>query len=475
MNLVPGPDARPPIRGLQALRTAVQFVSDPIGVMRSLQQRYGSIIAIGKINLLARNERVLVMAFGSEYNRQILSDPDLFRARGLVLQGPPGSAHQRIRFGLISMNGEQYRQHRRLVTPPLQRKSVEGYRDVIAALTAETLDGWRHGEPRDLWREMQALALRIASTALFGQGNSEAAERIGHMISEWLAMCFRRRVWFFQADLPGTPYRRLLEHAERLEAEIRALIECRRRDSGVGGDILSLLIRARDDWGAVITEDELIGQANVLFAAAHETNTSALTWTLFLLSQHPRILADLVDELDGALHGGAPSLDQLERLPFLDRVIKESLRILPPVVWSTRMVERPVRLGPYPLPKGSRVIYSQYMTHHHPELYPNPERFDPNRWLAGDPPPYGYVPFGGGPRLCIGYHFSMMVLRITLSMILQRFRLGLVPGARIDRRVAVTLSPRYGMPMIVHKQDRQFTQGIPAGNIHEMVDLRLDR
>ena len=461
----------PPMRGLKTLMIYVGLVRDPISVIRSLYSEHGPVIAFGNINPLRRHGRLMVMAIGPEYNQQILSNPDIFRSRGMVLQGPQGSAHQRIRFGLISMNAEQHRQQRKLVMPPLHKKSVEGYRDAMVDLTAGMLDTWRGGEQRDIWRDMQALALRIASAILFGDSDSEEAYRIGHMIEEWLSMCFYLRVVLFQVNLPGTPYRRLLDHAERLEAHIRAMIDRRRRDGATGGDVLSILIRIRDEGDTAITEDELIGQVNILFTASHETNAAALTWTLFLLSQHPRIMADLLDELDGELRGEAPSIDQLDRLPLLERVINESLRILPPVVYKTRIVDQPVQLGPYHLPKGSRVLYSHYMTHHLPELYPNPERFDPDRWRSNEPSPFAYLPFGAGPRLCIGYAFSMTMLRITLAMILQRYRLSLAPDARIDRKFAVTLSPKYGMPMTVHKQDRQFTREIPRGNIHETVDL----
>jgi cytochrome P450 len=220
-----------------------------------------------------------------------------------------------------------------------------------------------------------------------------------------------------------------------------------------------------------MTEEELIGEVSVLFTAAHETNTVALTWTLFLLSQHPKILADLVDELEGELRGEPPRVDQFDRLPLLERVIKESLRILPPVAWGTRAVDQPTQLGPYFLPKGSRVLYSQYVTHHLPEIYPSPRKFNPDRWLTLTPPPYAYIPFGGGPRLCIGYSFSMTLLRITLAIVLQRFQLSLAPEARIDRKYQVTIAPKYGMPMIVRPKGEVFRRVVPRGAIHDTVDL----
>jgi cytochrome P450 len=146
--------------------------------------------------------------------------------------------------------------------------------------------------------------------------------------------------------------------------------------------------------------------------------------------------------------------------------------VLPPVSYGERVCAAPVEVGPYALPKGAFVSFSQYMTHHLPELYPEPERFNPERWHTIDPSPYDYLPFGAGPHTCIGAAFAMLEIKIALAMIVQRYRLALQPGARIDRQLRVTLSPKHGMPMVVAAQDRQFRRTEVRGDIHEMVELR---
>jgi cytochrome P450 len=156
---------------------------------------------------------------------------------------------------------------------------------------------------------------------------------------------------------------------------------------------------------------------------------------------------------------------------LLECVIKESMRVLPSVVYNTRNSTEPFELGPYHLPSGTTVGFSNYITHHMPELYPQPEKFLPQRWLSTTPSPYEYLPFGAGPRICIGATFAMMMLKISLAMIVQRYRLTVAPGSRIDRKVTVTLSPKYGVPMRIGPPDRQFAKSEVRGNIHEMVDL----
>ncbi len=317
---------------------------------------------------------------------------------------------------------------------------------------------------------MKEYTLRVAAKILLGLESTQALA-IGSDIERWMQLNTSTAVRLLPYDWPLFPYHRMLAHAEHLERRFKALLKQKRSQSAQQDDALALLIRGSDGSGGLSDED-LIGQVNILFIAGHETTSNALTWTLFLLAEHPALMADLLDELHGVLHGDAPTVEQLGRLPLLERVIKESLRLFPPVVYVYRVATEPFELGPYALPQRSTVALSFYVTHHLPEVYPQPEKFLPDRWRTAKPTPYMYLPFGAGPRTCIGASFSMMSLRITLAMILQRYRFEVVPRARIDRKVVITLSPRHGMPMMIHRQDRRFQKTTVCGNVHEMVDLK---
>jgi cytochrome P450 len=255
---------------------------------------------------------------------------------------------------------------------------------------------------------------------------------------------------------------------------MREMIAHKRTSRGQSRDVLSMLVQARDEeLDEGLSEGELLGHAGVIFAAGHETSSNALTWTLFLLSQYPQVAADLVDELEDVLHGQAPTVAQLPRLPLLERVIKESMRILSPVPWNGRVTSQPTELGGYFLPQGTEVFVSIYQTHQMPELYPQPEVFSPQRWETINPTIYEYNPFSVGPRLCIGAGFAMMEIKIVLAMLLQRYRLQLMPKVKIDPVGMIVLASKYGMPMQIHKQDHQFDRSIEGvqGTIRQMVKL----
>jgi cytochrome P450 len=263
----------------------------------------------------------------------------------------------------------------------------------------------------------------------------------------------------------------MLRQAERIEKALLAMIARRRAQPGARTDVLSLLMEARDNEGRAMTHTELVGQASILFIASFETTTSALTWSLFLLAQHPAVMHQLMDEIESVLGDMPPRSEQMPQLPFLHWVIKESMRILPPVPYTVRVAQRPLMVGPFEVPQETRVIASHYLTHHLPDLYPEPERFRPERWRNINPTQYEYLPFNAGPRICIGGAFATQVLKISLAMILQRFRFTVVPRTRVDRIVAISMNPRHGLPMIIAKKDRNYSVSEVGGQIREMVDF----
>lgn len=439
------------------------FVHDSVGCMRALHQTYGNIVGFTK------SSSPSVWAFGPEYNRTLLSNPEVFWLSS-GFPGPKGSAHRRFGAGLFGLNGEKHQQQRRLLMPPFRKEAVESYRDMLVLLVEQSLASWEIGADCDINQKMMELSLRVTSKLLFGIDDLETAQAIEERFEVWL----KRNHEMYSAGLlaidcePGR-YEALLKAAEELETCVQALVAQRDAAGSRDRDVLSLLLGERDN--GAMKQGEVIGHVHTLFNAAYHTTTSALTWTLFLLAQHPSVMRDLLAELEGHLHGEAPTVAKMGKLTLLDRVLKESMRLLPPVVLAPRINMEPTELGPYRLARGTIVMTSHYITHHMPELYPQPERFLPERWLGAAPSPYAYLPFGAGSRMCIGAPFAMLLLKIALPLICQRYRMQVVPGALIERKSSLTLGPRHGIPMSIHAQDGRFSSSPVRGNIHEMVEL----
>ena len=467
----PRPGAEP-MRGAEAARWYLRFFRDPIRTLTRARAELGPVCAAGNVVPLPQRERLHVIALGPEYNHQVLGDTDRFRTTGQGIGGPRGSAQRRLRYGLTRSQRDRHERQRQFMLPPFQRKAVESYTAQMAAVTDKLLGQWSPGSTVDLWREMRKLTLEIASDILFAREDPQRSHLLGEMIGDWLSASFSPAVWAGMLDVPGSPYRALLRRAEAIEREVQAMLDEKRAAGATGGDLVSMLVAANRDGNAWMTDEDLIGQVTIAFAASYETTANAMTWTLFLLAQHPQAAHDLLDELDAVFGGAPPTESTLARAPLLEAVVKESMRILPPVPYTIRVARaRQTPIGPYVMLRGDRVILSQYVTHHLPELYPNPERFDPQRWFGLKRGPYEYLPFSAGPRLCLGYSFAMQALKLSTAMILQRFRVSLLPGSRIDRTVRVTMSPKQGLPVVLHPPDRRFEAVPVRGNVREMVDL----
>ncbi len=444
----------------------LDFPDDPLACMKKLQAQHGNVCA------LEEEGTRIYFAFGSEVNHQVLSDGTSFHSRFFAIRGPRHSPQRRLSSGLLSMNGDQHKRNRRLVMDAFLKKAIQNYVPTIRLLSEQMLDDWRVGTERDIARDMTEFMLRLTSSILFGVESPEMAYRIGRMTDHWVHMNHELGMGAFVADPElARRYSELLDFAGVLEGEIKEMIAQRQQNPNAT-DALSLLIRAHDAEGG-ITDEELVGQAALIFAAAHLTTAHTLTWTLFLLAQHPTAMSELHHELTTQLNGGFPTAEQVERLPFVEHAIKESMRVLPASAYSQRIAAVPAQLGPFTLPAGSGIVFSQFMTHHMPELYVDPDAFLPNRWLQINPSPYQYLPFGAGPRMCLGAPLAMLILKTVLPTILQRFKLTAVPMSEVSGKVISTmLGPTSSVMMRLDEQDGRFECHPVVGNIHSMVDLR---
>jgi len=441
---------------------ATRWSRDQIGYMTMLYRKYGVLSTWGA------SPPLRVFAFAPEYNQRLLSSPDLFHSQvARATRFPDDSAVVNLRSGLLNLNGPQHKQHRQLMSPAFHRKQVETYRDDMVALTEKALAGWSVGAVRDMEQEMRRLVHSIAMKTVLNLENPEDVDVLTNLIARLFSAV--PLAMLFPFDLPGTGYRRLLRTSEKISEFLQQMIDEKRAHPLQHQDILAMLIAERSDDGIAMTDAELIAEGyNVL---CHEGSASALTWTLFLLAQHPEVQADLLDELEDVLSVDPPTVEQLAQLPLLERVIKESMRLLPPVPFGRRFAVEPCQFGPYELRKGTPVFFSHYITHRMPQIYEQPQRFLPSRWEHLKPTQYEYLPFGAGTHNCVGGAFAMMEMKIVLAMTIQRFRLSVVPNTRIDRCFRFSLKPLHGLPMRILDQDRQFAWSPVGGNISEMVEL----
>ena len=344
-------------------------------------------------------------------------------------------------------------------------------------LTDELMARWDFGgaEPRDVNADMTAYLLRLTCSILFGLDDERLAYEVGELTEKWVHLNHTIGPAAFAPDKALTDrYDELLEAAEELERALREMVAAKRAN-GMGGDVLSILLQAFDDEG--LDEESLIGHMAILFGAAHLTSAHTLTWTMFLLAQHPQARQAIADELDEVLSQSGSgrrdiSVDDLDSFPVLERALKESMRILPASSYSQRFTAVPVELGPFQLPPGVPIIFSQFMTHHLPQLFDDPECFRPDRWKSISPGPYEYLPFGGGMRRCIGAPLGMMQFMSALPRMLSRYQFTMQANSKVEARVVSTMLNPMEPVMMSVEPDRGDYQAQPVtGSIHGLVDL----
>ena len=434
----PGPEGFPFVGNLP------QFQRDPLAFVEGVHRAYGPIATVHMLS------EPVVFTFRPEHAYDLLVE----RAR-LVGVGERPGLRRRLGASLLTTDGATHRRQRRLVQPAFHRKRVEGYAEIMTSQTSEMLSRWRIGDEMDIAAELRELTLRIIVKALFDLDLAEEGARLSQMFAvvvEAQPSGFGAMVPAALLDLPFMPGHARREAvrttAAELDAFVYGLITRRRAEGGDRGDVLSMLLAARDEDGQPLSDVEVRDQTMTLIVAGHETTFTALSWTLDLLSRQPDAYQRLRAEVATTLGGSVPRAADLARLPYLDAVIQEALRLRPPAWSINRVALEPITLEGYHFPAGTSLIVSPWILHHEPAIWGDAGAFRPERWLDGsakDLPRGAYFPFGLGPRMCIGMPLADMEMRLVLATILQRFTPVVAPGFRPIPRPRVTLRLANGL------------------------------
>jgi cytochrome P450 len=355
--------------------------------------------------------------------------------------------------GLLVNEGDSWRRQRRLLQPAFHHRQLQSYATVMTAAIEQAAATWKPGEVRNVHEDMMAVTLNIVARTLFGADVSADASHIGQIISELmeqfgrilgLAARYQPPAW-----VPTRTNRQFQASARKVDQVILQIIDARRKQSDANSDdLLSLLIRARDEDGSSMTDAQVRDEAVTLFLAGHETTALALTYSLYLLATHPKCQDRLAGELAQVLGGRTPGLADLESLKYTDAVVLEAMRLYPPAWVMARQALTDVEIGGYRFGKGAEFVMSPWVLHRDPRNFDAPDAFHPERWqgdLAQRLSRFSYFPFGGGPRVCIGNRFAMMEAKLVLAAALQRFRFELTPQTELTLLPSVTLRPRHGL------------------------------
>ncbi len=362
--------------------------------------------------------------------------------------------------GLLASEGDFHLRQRRLAQPAFHRQRVAAYASTMSGYARRLSDSWKSGEHRDIHQDMMRLTLAIVGKTLFDADVESDAGEIGEALTVAIKMFDRLVIPHAQLlnYIPGSGMGAFRRAKKRLDAVIYRLI-AEHRQGPDRGDLLSMLLLARDtegsqEFGEGMSDVQVRNEAMTILLAGHETVANALTWTWYLLSSHPEIEARLHQEVDTHLEGRLPGESDWPKLRYTYAVLAESMRLYPPAWALGRRALESLEIGGYTIPAEAVVIMCQWTMHRDARYFPDPERFDPSRWL---PPPealpkFAYFPFGGGPHLCIGEGFAWMEGVLALATLAQRWKLRLDPGYKVRFEPKITLRPAKGMPMTLERR-----------------------
>lgn len=442
----------PPARGL--LGNLPEFTADTLGYLERVREMYGTVVH---------------MRFG-RFPVWLISDPALIHqvlvsehTRYIKNQGFWRHFRQIFGKGLLTNEGADWRRQRRLAAPAFQHRRLAQYGEFIARYTERKLAAWKVGQVRDLHEDMMKITADIVARALFNVDLDETHEDLSsaiHGLENQIPIRVRRPFVFLDY-LPLPSNFRYWRDLRVVERYVYGFIEEHRRNPDQGNSLLSMLMAARDEEGHPMDDRQLRDEVLTLFLAGHDTTAITLSWAFYLLNAHPCYWGALESEWQSVLGGRDPGWDDLSRLPLTRGVVRESLRLYPAAYLIGRQTLEPLKIGPWHVREGSSVLISPYLMGRDNRFYASPEQFLPERWtpeFEKQLPRYAFMPFGGGPRICIGEGLAMMEAQIILIMIGRRFRPVFAGKEEPKPFISITMPPLGGMPMRIER-----APGLPAG------------
>lgn len=436
-------NSRPPgPKGLPVLGSLLDFARDQLGFFTRCAREYGDLVEFNLAGWLS------VLLSGSDDIEQVLvKNHKNFVKNRIIWRHVPAVFGQ----GILTSEGEFWQKQRRLAAPAFAGQQLLGYGSDMVNLTRGMLDGWKSDDVRDIHSEMMALTLRVAAKTLFDSEVEQDIVDMDHAVNDItaeMAARFKRPTvipdW---VPLPGhVRYRRGIRTVERVVKRIIA----ERRANGFtnGNDFLSRLMAARDENGQAMSDRQLRDEAVTLLLAGHETTALTLSWTWYLLGQHPEIDRRVAAELAETVGNRLVTVDDLPNLKFTESVILEAMRLYPPAWAIGRESLDEFQLAAYRFKPGTTVFMSPWVLHRDPRYFEDPETFVPDRWMSGlahKLPRYAYMPFGGGPRICIGQRFAMIEATMILVTMAQQFSMELQRHREVTPFPSITLRPKGGV------------------------------
>lgn len=419
---------------------------------------------LGGLTLLADTEGDRVLFRLGPVRVLVLNDPpavhEILVAQHRAFRKPKGPLFlaRILGDGLLTAEEPTWRHARRLIQPAFHSEALRAMGGQMVTLTERHLASWDTGREYDIADEMASLAFTIATDTLFGFRDDAVNREVRASISSAMRYANRRMYALVRIPtwIPTRNNREFSRASRSLTRAVNGIVAEREQHPVASPDLLNLLIHASGPDGEHFSAQEVRDQCLTLLLAGHETVANALSWTWHLLAEHPRVREVLEDELAATLGNASPSPDRLKDLPYLEAVVRESLRLYPPVWVLARQSTRSFRLGSQEFPARTRVLMAPWVIHRRASLFPDPNAFRPERWLDGSTnglPAQAYIPFGTGPRLCIGRSFALLEMPLVVATISQRYRLYPVPGEAVVPEPLVTLRPRNGVRVVAEPRD----------------------